>query len=290
MFFEAAVARQELARHLSILNYDIDAHAWQKLCMAIKRDLQAKRLRPNVPVPPRRRPVAFFKTMLRETGSLRHAAAAFVHDGAWTSSGGSFRLAEALGIDIYEEAEGFLKRQQRFSFLEIGAAWAGFRNPLNRRKCNDIASLGDIFVDELGQRVFLHFTNLTPWHSALPEGVCEHPYVTAAGLRVLERERIARGSVDIIYSQAAAYFETDQQSFLLSAGRLLSDGGLLIFNHRPEIATELDQYANAAGMVVTDRIHLGGMNGDVVRYEKKALEPAPIQIEAERGLQHETYA
>lgn len=269
MFFQAAVARQELARHLATLNYNINNVAWQKLCMAIKRDLQAKRLRPNVAVPPRRNPVAFFRTMVRETGSMGQAIAAFAHDGAWTSSGGSFRLAATMGIDIFEEAERFLERKQRFTFLEIGAAWAGFKTPISRQKCNDIASMSDVFADEMGQRVFLHFTNLTPWHETLPEGVYEHPYVTAAGLRLLERQGVARGSVDIIYSQAAAYFETDHASFMTSAGRLLSDEGMLIFNHRPEIAAELDELAAQMGLLPSKRIHLEGMNGDVVHYQRR---------------------
>ncbi len=278
MFFQAAVARQELARHLATLNYNISNAAWQKLCMAIKRDLQAKRLRPNVPVPSRRNPVAFYRTMVRETGSVGQAIAAFAHDGAWTSSGGSFRLATTMGIDIYEEAERFLELKQRFTFLEIGAAWAGFRTPISRHKCNDIASMSDVFADEMGQRVFLHFTNLTPWHEALPEGVYEHPYVTAAGLRLLERQGVARGSVDIIYSQAAVYFETDHASFMTSAGRLLSEDGVLIFNHRPEIAAELDGLAAQMGLLPSKRMHLEGMNGDVVRYQRKHNPIAQLPI------------
>lgn len=129
--------------------------------------------------------------------------------------------------------------------------------------------MSDVFADEMGQRVFLHFTNLTPWHEALPEGVYEHPYVTAAGLRLLERQGVARGSVDIIYSQAAAYFETDHTSFITSAGRLLSEDGMLIFNHRPEITAELDGLAAQIGLLPSRRINLGGMNGDVVRYQRR---------------------
>lgn len=280
MFFQAAVARQELARHLAILNYNIDNAAWHKLCMAIKRDLQAKRLRPNVPVPPRRNPVAFFRTMVRETGSIHQAIVAFAHDGAWTSSGGSFRLAEMLGVDIEYEAERYLELKRRFVFVEVGAAWAGFRNPISQSKSKDIASLSDIFADDLGKRVFLHFTNLTPWHGALPEGVFEHPYITAAGLRLLERRGVGAGSVDIIYSQAAAYFETDHRSFIKSASRLLSEDGILIFNHRPEIADELDSLAAQSGLLPLKRLHLGGMNGDVVRYERQQNPIAQVPASA----------
>jgi hypothetical protein len=74
-----------------------------------------------------------------------------------------------------------------------------------------------------GESVFLHFTNLTPWHASLPKGVTEHPYVTAAGLGALENRGVQAGEVDIIYSQAAAYFEQDYTAFLRSAARLLKE-------------------------------------------------------------------
>lgn len=278
MFIEAALARQELARHLSMLNYEIDADAWKKLCMAVKRDLQAKRLRPNVPVPARTNPLAFFTAMRRETGSVSKAIAAYLHDGPWTSSGGSFRLAQQLGVDLQQEAEGFVAQKKSFRFLEIGAAWAGYRNGLSRQTGIDIASLGDCFGDQLGQSVFLHFTNLTPWHGLLPDGVCEHPYVTAAGVRLLEKQGILPGSVDILYSQAAAYFETDYASFMKNASRLIAEGGIMIFNHRPEIGPNLDHLAAAAGLELTARIHLGGMNGDVVRYDRRRLGSIPLLV------------
>jgi hypothetical protein len=45
--------------------------------------------------------------------------------------------------------------------------------------------------------------------------------VTAAGLCALENRGVQAGEVDIIYSQAAAYFEQDYTVFLRSAARLL---------------------------------------------------------------------
>lgn len=268
MFLEAALARRELARHLTSLNYSVDPTAWSKLCMAIKRDLQAKRLRPNVPIPPRRNPIAFLKIMQQETGSITKALAALVHDGPWTSSGGSFRLAEQIGVDIHAEAEKIHQRKNTFRFLEIGAAWAGFGGGYKTTSSANIASLADRFWQERGNSVFLHFTNLTPWHAALPDGVYEHPYVTAAGLATLERQGVQPGSVDILFSQAAAYFETDHVTFMRHACRLIGDGGMMIFNHRPEIAGEMDHFARSSGLELTKRIHLGGMNGDVVRYDR----------------------
>lgn len=269
MFFEAAIARRELARHLNTLNYSIDGHIWSQLCMAIKRDIQAKRLRPNVSVPPRSNPVAFLKTMTRETNSVAKALVALAHDGPWTSSGGSFRLAEEVGVSIEEEARRFIAYKRSFRFLEIGAAWAGFGgNQTQKDGKSNIATLSNAFWQERAENVFLHFTNLTPWHSALPDGVYEHPYVTAAGLSILERQGVRAGSVDFLFSQAAAYFEADHLGFIRSAGRLLAEGGMMIFNHKPELGTELDRFASAIGLELVTRKSIGGMNGDVVRYDR----------------------
>lgn len=290
MFLEAALARRELARHLTSLNYSIDPTAWSKLCMAIKRDLQAKRLRPNVPIPPRRNPIAFLKIMQRETGSITRALAALVHDGPWTSSGGSFRLAEQIGVDIHAEAEKIHQRKNTFRFLEIGAAWAGFGGGYKTKPSSNIASLADHFWQERGNSVFLHFTNLTPWHAALPDGVYEHPYVTAAGLATLERQGVQPGSVDILFSQAAAYFETDHITFMRHACRLIGDGGMMIFNHRPEIAAEMDHFARSSGFELTKRIHLGGMNGDVVRYDRmRAANGRQLVLEDLQPSQREAF-
>ncbi|WP_341455911.1 methyltransferase domain-containing protein [Pantoea vagans] len=61
----------------------------------------------------------------------------------------------------------------------------------------------------------------------------EHLWITASALGLLEQRGIEPGSVDIIYSQAAAYFEQDFTMFLRSAARLLRDQGVLLFNHDP---------------------------------------------------------
>ncbi|MEY7633439.1 hypothetical protein AB9D29_23300 [Enterobacter quasihormaechei] len=100
MYTDSIQARREIARNFTELNYRINPLHWQTLCMGVNRDLQAKKLRPNVPVPSRRKVIPFLKMMHKETGSMLKAILAFGFDGPWTSSGGSFRLAREIGFDI----------------------------------------------------------------------------------------------------------------------------------------------------------------------------------------------
>lgn len=271
MFTASMNARKAIRRNFESIGYDPHETAWRSIKMGVKRDLQAQVLRPNVPVPPRRQIVRYLATMLRETGSVTRALASLVHDGAWTSSGGSFRLAEELDYDLVSEAERRLARNGSFRYLEIGGAWAGLKGPETPRP-RDVAGLARHFGNVLGEKAFLHFTNLTRWHDELPRGVSEHPFVTAAGLSVLKNEGVPLRSVDIIYSQAAAYFETDLDTFLGAASQLLRDGGLLIFNHEPQLADRIAAAARSNGLVQQKTRALGGMNGIVV-----ALVKAPAQ-------------
>ena len=273
MFAAATRARRAILRNFELIDYKPDDDTWRSIKMGIKRDLQAQVLRPNVPVPPRRNIFTYLGVMQRETGSLAKAFASLFHDGAWTSSGGSFRLAEELEFDLVSEAEKRLKDNQAFHYLEIGGAWAGLKcpeTPLPR----DIAGLARHFEAELTHRVCLRFTNLTRWHRELPQGVFEHPYVTAAGLGVLQKEGVSAASVDIIYSQAAAYFETDPKSFMRAAASLLRDGGLLIFNHQPQFTDQLASSAQELGLVNLRSRTLGGMNGVVTAFQKPAAPAA----------------
>lgn len=270
LILEAARARRAIARTFSDIGYQPDQAAVRAIRMGVKRDLQARRLRPNVPVPSRRDPMKFLRTMHRETGSVTQALLALLHDGSWTSSGGSFRLAERIGTDLPNLCDTALTRNGNLCYLEIGAAWAGLRDDApspEAAPCN-MAGLAHRYRDRLGEEVFLHMTNLTPWHGKLPKGVVEHPYVTAAGLSALELQGVPPQSVDIIYSQAAAYFETDYPTFLQAAARLLRPGGTLLFNYRPECSGEIDTLLKAHGIVPISRSNLGGMNGAVARFDK----------------------
>ncbi|MCA7014374.1 hypothetical protein LF934_17210 [Dickeya dadantii] len=268
MYKDSIQARHEIARSFAELNYCVSPEHWQTLCMGINRDLQAKRLRPNVPVSSRRKILPFLKMMHKETGSMLKAVLAFGFDGPWTSSGGSFRLAREIGFDIGQYARNVHHKNGKMIFLEIGAAWAGFQtcNDINRE--STVSGLATAFREYLGDSVFLHFTNLTPWHSNLPAGITEHPYVTAAGLGVLENRGINVGVVDVIYSQAAAYFEQDFSSFIRSAARLLNEDGVMIFNHDPVISSELDEIAWECGLRLVRRKQMGGMNGAIARYHR----------------------
>ena len=107
MYKDSIQARREIARNFTALNYRVDPLHWQTLCMGVNRDLQAKKMRPNVPVPSRRKVIPFLKMMHQETGSMLKAILAFGFDGPWTSSGGSFRLAREIGFDIAHYAKTF---------------------------------------------------------------------------------------------------------------------------------------------------------------------------------------
>ncbi|WP_137935171.1 hypothetical protein [Mesorhizobium comanense] len=268
MFIAAARARRSILRNFETIGYEPDEATWRSIKMGVKRDLQARKLRPNVPIPSRRNPIRYLKAMFRETGSIYNTLVSFLHDGTWTSSGGSFRLAEQLGFDLVHEANRRLQTDGTLRYLEVGGGWAGLKSPASGSS-RDIAGLAKYFERDLGHSVFLHFTNLTQWHTELPTGVFEHPYVTAAGLPVLDTQGIASGTVSILYSQAAAYFETDVKSFLAAAAALLCPGGLLIVNFRQEYIGLVSDYAPAGGLTMRKSCDLGGMNGVVVAFEKQ---------------------
>jgi hypothetical protein len=205
--------------------------------------------------------------MHKETGSMLKAILAFGFDGPWTSSGGSFRLAREIGFDIAHHAKNIHHKNGTVTFLEIGAAWAGFRAEEATSHQAAISGLAQSFREQLGERIpAFHQSHAMARIAA--KGVTEHPYVTAAGLCVLEKQGVRAGEVDIIYSQAAAYFEQDYTAFLRSAARLLKGDGVLIFNHDPVLASAMDEVAWEHGLRLVRRKQMGGMNGAIARYHR----------------------
>ena len=97
--------------------------------------------------------------------------------------------------------------------------------------------------------------------------------MTAAGLCTLEKRGVQAGGVDIIYSQAAAYFEQDYTTFLRSAARLLKGDGVLIFIHDPVLASAMDEVAWEHGLRLVRRKQMGGMNGAIARYHRLRSSP-----------------
>lgn len=267
MFTEASKACDALARNFQLVGYEPDEDTWRTLKMGVKRDVQARRLRPNVSVPARRQIIRYLQTMHRETGSWVLAVQSLLHAGSWTSSGGSFVLAQKLDYDFEAEIRQRIDGGQVVRFLEIGGGWAGFAGS-RRTDTVDIAGLSDRFRKELGDRLFLHFTNLTQWHINLPAGVTEHPFVTGASLNILETQGCLPSSFDIIYSQAAVYFETDLGAFVAKASTLLKPGGLLLFNVPEEATGELSENASGSGLSFVKSVTMGGMNGLVVAFER----------------------
>ncbi len=266
MFREASRACEALARNFHLAGYEPDEQTWLNLKKGVKRDLQARKLRPNVAVPPRRNIIAYLGTMRRETGSSLRALHSLLHDGSWTSSGGSFLLAERLGYDFNKMIADHMEREEPFRFLEVGGGWAGFKSDSQENR--DIAGLRRSFAENLDVKLHLHFTNLTPWHSSLPKGVKEHPFVTGASLSIVQSQGCLPGTVDVIYSQAAVYFEPDIGRFFRNAEALLKPGGLLIFNHPESAEGLLADMAKKHKLVLKNKIEMGGMNGIVVAYEK----------------------
>ena len=285
MFRQAATARREIAYNMAAIGITPDPETRRNVRLAVDRDLQAQRLRPNVPVPPRRAVLSYLKTMRAETGSWLRAIQSLLHSGSWTSSGGSFRLADKMNRNLYDLCERTLSRKSSLTFLEIGAGWAGFGGAQDAAPTG-IAALAQRYGNRLGYDLNLHFTNLTRWHNRknLPGCVTEHPHVTAASLAVLEQHGLQLGSVDVIYSQAAAYFEPDQARFVAAAAGFLAPGGTMIYNHQEKDAEIVRQTAAEHGLQFEHRLSLGGMNGDVVLLRKSAQADSAFEAEAQPWL------
>src|SRR3989338_409042 len=72
----------------------------REIDMGLYRDIQAQRLPPNVKVPSRKKPIEYVNTMYKNTGNLKTSLVSLFSPGSWTSSGGSFKLAEDADYNI----------------------------------------------------------------------------------------------------------------------------------------------------------------------------------------------
>lgn len=111
MYKDSIQARREIARNFTALNYRVDPCTGRRSAWALIATFRPK-MRPNVPVPSRRKVIPFLKMMHQETGSMLKAILAFGFDGPWTSSGGSFRLAREIGFDIAHYAKTFTTKRE----------------------------------------------------------------------------------------------------------------------------------------------------------------------------------
>ncbi|MFA6461866.1 MAG: hypothetical protein WCV90_06380 [Candidatus Woesearchaeota archaeon] len=191
----------------------------------IYRDLQAQKIPPNVTMSTRRHPVDYLLQARLVLGSWPDAFLSYLSPSTWTSSGGSFKLAEErLGYDLVNILLEKEKKQGQSSILEVGAGYAGFKSQPAQGMCK----LSHVANDKMGNTINAYFTNLSRWHEQLPNGVEEFPGVTASTLDCLSG-RIS--PLDIIYSQWGAFYDPLIDRFIPSASGLLKSDGLLIFNH-----------------------------------------------------------
>ena len=234
----------------------------REINLGVCRDIQAQRLPPNTAVPSRlRHPVEYLKLMHSLTGDTLTTLSSYLTAGSWTSSGGSFKLAENHNIDLRQYINDAVQRNGNAVFLEIGAGYAGMAT-----HTSGIGKLADDFTPSLGKEVEIHFSNLTKWHDSLPVGVYEHAGLCARDISRLREQDIDK--VDVVYSQAATYFETELPQFIHSISSLLNIGGRLVFNYPDERDDELRNLATRNGLELERTNLLGGCNGRLYVFEK----------------------
>jgi hypothetical protein len=197
----------------------------KEIDMGLYRDIQAQRLPPNIKIPSRKKPLKYIKTMYENTRNLKTSLVSLFLPGSWTSSGGSFKLAEDASYDIIDLLSKREQENGKAVLLEVGAGYAGFKS----QSPQGIHKLYKEVGEKLGKTIFVHFTNLSEWHNELPNGVTEHAGYAARDIEHLIKEANLN-DVDVIYSQCAAYFEPFIGKFVESSSHLLNVHGKLIFN------------------------------------------------------------
>ncbi|MFA6550460.1 MAG: hypothetical protein WCT36_03850 [Candidatus Gracilibacteria bacterium] len=241
--------------------------------MGVMRDIQARRIPPNTRVPARRNILSYLQTITNATGSLGTAIRCLLSPGSWTTSGGSHKLATDNGIPLQDVLEGVIEDQGSARFLEVGGGYAGLQGM--EKEGYEPKGIGELiahFGDRVGATLDIHFTNLSQWYKDLPKGVTEHAGFIGSTLKKLEKEGIDLGSVDVIYSQCAAYFDRRITMFIEQSATILKsskNGGYLIFNGKTEEDAAIMQTAEKNGLVLERKKVLGGMNGTFYIFKKQ---------------------
>ncbi len=262
----------KILKSLGKVGINVTQHIEEEVDMAVHRDLQARRLPPNVKIPPRRQIFDYLKTMYQARGSVYDAIHSLMSPGGWTSSGGSFKLAEENGIQVDELIRQILEENGKAGFLEIGAGYAGLYD--REKEGYEPKGVGKIvseFRDKLGGTLSVHLTNLTGWHEDLPEGIREHEGLIASTIETLTDEGVKEDDIDVVYSQCAAYFDANVDLFIEQAARFLKHsnaGGYLIFNGKTEEDEKITRAATASGLELKNKKVIGGMNGTLYIFKK----------------------
>lgn len=239
----------------------------REIALGVSRDHQARRLPPNVKIPSRRYVLSYLRTIYAHSGSLSVALQSWLKPGSWTSSGGSFRLAVENGVDFAKVLAAVCEETGAAAFLEIGAAYGGFAES-NGSSSNSIKSLYEALRVEQQLNVDFHFTNLTRWHTSLPDGIFEHPGIAAS---TISRLAGTCNHFDVVYSQCATYFDTNVASFVHQIAGLVREstyGGLIAFNAKPEDFGVICRAALDVELNVVFHKEIGGMNGDFLVLKK----------------------
>lgn len=254
--------REEYANYLdNILNHiprnDKDRVALENNArLGVARDIQARRIPPNTRVPSRRQVLKYLKTVYSATQSMPLSIISLFSPGSWTSSGGSFKLAEDSGYDILQLLQESVNKNGKACYFEVGAGYAGFKFEAHK----GIAGIVDHFGSSLVMPVAIHFTNLTKWHQSLPKGVTEHPGWVARDLsKLFVQEGIPE--IDVFYSQAALYFEPQLEQALSVIWEHSRNGAYLFFNVPDEKASDVETYLLSKNANILLRKALGQNNG-----------------------------